>query len=168
MLRHLPLIQSRHALTVGFGLLLALMLGATVGGLMRVQAVNRSLDTQQAKADLIASLINVSRQCTEVVYALAAEGGQARTNWAERRLQRLWLEWGDVTRKLEAMNMTESERIAFEEARLCDLLSEAIEANSNPNRLTRTYSIAPKNASTTIKCQSCTTAGMWTARQEKK
>ena len=112
-LRHLPFIQSRLALTVGFGLMLVLMLGATVGGLMRVQAVNRSLDAQQVKADLIASLLNVSRQRTEVVYALAAEGGQARTNWAERRLQRLVLEWGDVMRKLDQTQMTESERTAF-------------------------------------------------------
>jgi len=120
VLRHLPLIQSRHALTVGFGLLLALMLGATVGGLMRVQAVNRSLDMQQAEADLIASLINVSRQRTEVVYALAAEGGQARIHWAERRLQRLWLEWGDVTRKLKQMAMTENERNAFDSVAASD------------------------------------------------
>ncbi len=109
-----PFIQSRLALTIGFGLLLSLMLGATVGGLMRVQAVNRSLDAQQVKADLIASLLNVSRQRTEVVYALAAEGGQARTNWAERRLQLLGLEWLDVTRKLGASEMTENERSAFD------------------------------------------------------
>lgn len=114
LLRRVPFIQSRLALAVGFGLLLSLMLGATVGGLMRVQAVNRSLDAQQAKTDLIASLLNVSRQRTEVVYALAAEGGQARTNWAERRLQLLGLEWVDVTRKLGAADMTDSERIAFD------------------------------------------------------
>ena len=114
MLRHLPLIQSRHALKFGFGLLLVLMLGATIGGLMRVQTVNRSLDAQQVKGDLIASLLNVSRQRTEVVYELAAEGGQARTNWAERRLQRLGLEWSDVMRKLRQTEMTDSERAAFD------------------------------------------------------
>jgi hypothetical protein len=67
-----------------------------------VQAVNRSLDAQQVKTNLIASLLNVSRQRTEVVYALTAEGGQARTNWAERRLQVLGLEWADVTQKLSS------------------------------------------------------------------
>jgi diguanylate cyclase (GGDEF)-like protein/PAS domain S-box-containing protein len=114
LLRRLPFIRSKLALTVGFGLLLSLMLGATVGGLMRVQAVNRSLDGQQVKTDLIASLLNVSRQRTEVVYALAAEGGQARTNWAERRLQLLELEWADVTRKLAQTEMTQDERTAFD------------------------------------------------------
>lgn len=117
MLRHLPFIQSRLALTVGFGLILVLMLGATIGGLMRVQAVNRSLDAQQVKADLISSLLNVSRQRTEVIYALAAEGGEARTNWAERRLQRLVLEWVDVMSKLGQTAMTESEAAAFEAVR---------------------------------------------------
>jgi diguanylate cyclase (GGDEF)-like protein/PAS domain S-box-containing protein len=113
-LSRVPFIRSKLPLAVGFGLLLALMLGATVGGLMRVQAVNRSLDSQQVKADLIALLLNVSRQRTEVVYALAAEGGHARTSWAERRLQLLDLEWADVTRKLGTTQMTESERAAFD------------------------------------------------------
>jgi diguanylate cyclase (GGDEF)-like protein/PAS domain S-box-containing protein len=113
LLGRLPFIQSKLALMVGFGLLLSLMLGATVGGLMRVQAVNRSLDAQQVKTELVASLLNVSRQRTEVVYALAADGGQARTNWAERRLQMLGLEWDDVTRKLGATEMTDSERNAL-------------------------------------------------------
>jgi diguanylate cyclase (GGDEF)-like protein/PAS domain S-box-containing protein len=132
LLSRLPFIQSKLALAVGFGLLLSLMLGATVGGLMRVQAVNRSLDAQQVKADLIASLLNVSRQRTEVVYALAAEGGQARTKWAERRLQLLRLEWGDVTRKLGQSEMTDSERTAFDaviasEDRVQAALAQSIE-----------------------------------------
>jgi diguanylate cyclase (GGDEF)-like protein/PAS domain S-box-containing protein len=138
MLGRPHLIPPRYALTVGFSLLLALMLGATVQGLMRVQTVNRILDTQQVKADLIASLINVSRQRTEVVYALAAEGGDARTNWAERRLQLLALEWNDVTRKLRQMQMTEHEHSAFDAVTASDgrvqvALSSGIEALRHGN-----------------------------------
>ena len=132
LLSRLPFVRSKLALTVGFGLLLSLMLGATVGGLMRVQTVNRSLDAQQVKADLLASLLNVSRQRSEVVYALAADGGHARTNWAERRLQVLGLEWGDVTSKLAKTEMSDSERTALDAVivsaeRVEDALARGIE-----------------------------------------
>jgi diguanylate cyclase (GGDEF)-like protein/PAS domain S-box-containing protein len=112
--------QSRRALTIGFGVLLALIIVLTLLGLTRIHAINRQVEAavreQALVSDLVRTLLKVNQQREQVMHELFAAGSLAEREAVYERYKNLA---GQLFTELERLNeraLTDAERTAVQVA----------------------------------------------------
>ena len=115
----LPRLSSRYALTLGFAVLLALLITVSVIGVTRTEQVNADLQAtiyeQDAKMGLIAIVFRVTHERSRLIQQLFAEEDSAARVQAAQRYRQAGEEMDAATRKLDAMRLTPEERRALTE-----------------------------------------------------
>ncbi|MBI4189425.1 MAG: EAL domain-containing protein [Betaproteobacteria bacterium] len=119
-MKQLAFTKSRHALTVGFGALLVLIIVVTLLGISRIYTINQRIEAlvyeQNFKSELLATLLTVSQQRQQIMYQLFSARDAAQRNDAYQKYQALVGPLFATLDRLEDMEMTESERAAVNQA----------------------------------------------------
>ncbi|MGZ8228362.1 MAG: EAL domain-containing protein [Burkholderiales bacterium] len=110
--------SSRYALPLGFAMLLALLVAASVIGLARTERANERLhsilEEQAEKASLVATMFRVSRERSRLIQDLAGDENPISRTRAAERYRLLRDELHDAVRKLEAARLAPEERAALD------------------------------------------------------
>ena len=88
MLKQLAFIKSKHALTIGFGALLVLIVVVTPPGISRIYAINQRIEAlvyeQNFKSELLVTLLTATRERQQLTLRLFAVKDPAERDAAYR------------------------------------------------------------------------------------
>jgi diguanylate cyclase (GGDEF)-like protein/PAS domain S-box-containing protein len=111
-------LSSRYALLAGFGVLLALLVGASVLGLARTEQVNSRLQAvifeQDVKTGLISTMFRTTRERTQIIHQLFVEEDSTVRTRAAERYRALGDEFVEASRKLAVLPLAAVEQRALD------------------------------------------------------
>ncbi len=120
MLKQFAFTRSKHAVTVGFGALLVLIIVVTLLGISRIYTINQRIEAlvyqQNFKSELLATLLTVSQQRQQAMYRLFGAHDVAEREVAYRDYRGQAGQLFATLDRLEEMEMTESEHAALNAA----------------------------------------------------